>query len=156
MMSDEGRKMWAGGCQCGAVRYELREPQWATVCHCRMCQRASGQPFMAFAGGQAENVRWTRGAPAVFRSSDLAERGFCAACGTPLTYARPAAGTLSITIGSLDDPSALAPTLQNGIESKLPWLDDLAAVPAQRTEAWLARIGVGAITVHQHADGGER
>jgi len=37
-----------GGCQCGALRYEwLEKPAHSSVCYCRMCQKASGQPFMA-------------------------------------------------------------------------------------------------------------
>jgi hypothetical protein len=32
-----------GGCQCGAIRYELKQPpRRASICHCRMCQRATG------------------------------------------------------------------------------------------------------------------
>jgi hypothetical protein len=48
---------WTGGCQCGAVRYQLlTPPEHACICHCRMCQRASGQPFMAFALDAREPV----------------------------------------------------------------------------------------------------
>jgi hypothetical protein len=141
-----------GGCQCGAVRYEMPEPRWVTICHCRMCQRASGQPFMAFAGGPADTIRWTRGAPTVFQSSDVAERGFCKLCGTPLTYGRKAAGTLSVTLGSLDEPASLAPTLQNGIQRKAPWLDDLAGLPSQTTEQWMSRTGIRSITSRQRGD----
>ena len=78
---------WTGGCQCGAVRYRLdAEPVGSNVCHCRMCQKAGGGPFMAFAGVKLAELVWTRGAPKVFASSDIAKRGFCADCGTPLTY----------------------------------------------------------------------
>ena len=53
---------WTGGCQCGAVRYQLlTPPEHACICHCRMCQRASGQAFMAFASVRREDLRWTRG-----------------------------------------------------------------------------------------------
>ena len=37
-----------GGCQCGAVRYDwMEKPACSSVCYCRMCQKASGQPFMS-------------------------------------------------------------------------------------------------------------
>ena len=58
-----------GGCQCGAVRYEMTAPpQCASICHCRMCQRASGQPFMAFTGGKVENICWTKRSPSFFKA----------------------------------------------------------------------------------------
>ena len=140
-----------GGCQCGAVRYEMiAPPKWASICHCRMCQKASGQPFMAFTGGNPENIRWTAGAPSFFRSSDIAERGFCARCGTPLTYGRK--GGLSVTIGSLDDPSAVTPMMQNGIQDKMTWLDDLPRMQSQRTEEWMARAGIASVTSYQHGE----
>src|SRR5882762_7905988 len=76
-----------GGCQCGALRYEwLEKPTHSSVCYCRMCQKASGQPFMALTGGERENLRWTRGTLSIFKSSNMVERGFCRDCGTPLTY----------------------------------------------------------------------
>ena len=63
-----------GGCQCGAVRYRLdAAPEWAGVCHCRMCQKAGGAPFMAFFLVREKNLVFTRGALSTFRSSAVAE-----------------------------------------------------------------------------------
>ena len=53
----------------------------------------------------------------------MAERGFCKDCGTPLTYAFEGTGRISVTINSLDDPEAMPPTKQYGIESKVSWFD---------------------------------
>jgi hypothetical protein len=142
-----------GGCQCGAVRYEWAErPEFASVCHCRMCQKASGQPFMALTGGKLEHLRWTRGAPSIFKSSDKAERGFCSACGTPLTYRFEGSGTISVTMTSLDDPEAIRPSRQYGIEGKVSWVDTIGSLPAQRTEDWMEADGVAPITSYQHPD----
>jgi hypothetical protein len=113
-----------GGCQCGAVRYEIRSDLQAShVCHCRMCQRATGGLFAALVGARKEDVIWTTGAPTVFASSNLAVRGFCKACGTPLTFAYtlPQARQY-VTIGSLDDPSAAPIEKQFGIESCISWV----------------------------------
>jgi hypothetical protein len=127
-----------GGCQCGAVRYEwTTRPGHSSVCYCRMCQKASGQAMMGFTGGKREHLVWTRGQPAVFKSSNLAERGFCRDCGTPLTYAFEGTGRISVTINSLDDPETMPPTKQYGTESKVSWLDGIHALPGQRTEEWL-------------------
>lgn len=142
-----------GGCQCGAVRYEWTErPTHASVCYCRMCQKASGQPFMAFTGGRREHMRFTRGAPRLFKSSSLAERGFCGACGTPLTYGFEGTGRISVTMCSLDDPEAVRPAMQYGVESKVSWFDTIATLPAERTEDWLPAEKAARLVSHQHPD----
>jgi len=39
-----------GGCNCGAVRYEVTEPlPIASYCHCKRCQRRSGTSVSASA-----------------------------------------------------------------------------------------------------------
>lgn len=143
-----------GGCQCGAVRYALTlSPNGGSICHCRMCQKAGGAPFMAFTGSmRQDDVVFTRGLPAVYRSSEIAERGFCADCGTPLTYRLLASERMSVTIGSLDRPAEVAPAEQLGVESALPWFAGLAALPASRTEDWLKSIDVAEAGSHQHPD----
>jgi len=98
-----------------------------------MCQKASGQPFMAFATFDERDVRWTRGTPAVFRSSNLAERGYCRDCGTPLFF-KFEGREFSITTGSLDHPEAAPPTVRFGAESEIAWCATLAALPRVRTE----------------------
>ncbi|RBP15805.1 hypothetical protein DFR50_10775 [Roseiarcus fermentans] len=131
-MSGEAQAGPTGGCQCGAVRYRLTaKPTGENVCHCRMCQKAGGGPFMAFAGVAAGDLVWTRGTPKAFASSAVAERGFCADCGTPLTYRVVGRDRISITLGSLDQPSDVPPRMQYGVESKLAWVDAVAALPAR-------------------------
>jgi hypothetical protein len=126
-----------GGCQCGAVRYAFYVPlENAHVCHCRMCQRASGGVFAALAGGKPENFAWTRGTPAYFASSNLAKRAFCDKCGTPLSfkYDSPTA-RMYTTIGSLDHPEKVELVKQYGVESRLPWVKFCEAVPEEITAA---------------------
>jgi hypothetical protein len=124
-----------GGCQCGAIRYAFYAPLENThVCHCRMCQRATGGVFAALAGGAPANFAWTRGTPSYFASSSLARRAFCDKCGTPLSfkYDLPTA-RMYTTIGSLDEPEKAAIVKQFGIESRLPWVKFCEDVPAERT-----------------------
>jgi hypothetical protein len=120
-----------GGCQCGAVRYALFETPESTVCHCRMCQKAVGGPFAAFSKVTIACFAWTRGEPASFRSSSAAERHFCAACGTPLTFHYLDGEVIEVTTGSLDAPALVPITKNFGAESRLPWINLLVpgAVP---------------------------
>jgi hypothetical protein len=152
-MSDSERRPteWTGGCQCGAVRYRLlTTPEHACICHCRMCQRASGQPFMAFASVKYEDLRWTRWHPSTFISSNIAVRNFCSACGTPLTYHRVESGSIGVTIGSLDDPQSVRPVQQFGNESEVSWTAGLSALPTIRTEDWMRENGITYIDSRQY------
>ena len=143
---------WTGGCQCGAVRYRLLvPPEHACLCHCRMCQKASGQPFMAFATVRREDLRWTRGSPSTFVSSNIAERDFCSACGTPLTYHRIESGSIAVTIGSLDVLEAVRPIEQFGAESQLSWIGGLSALPGKRIEDWKREYRIPHIDSHQYS-----
>jgi len=142
-----------GGCQCGAVRYRLNAtPTGANICHCRMCQKAGGAPFMAFGGVRLSEFVVTQGAIATFSSSDIAERGFCARCGTPLTYHELESDRVSVTLGSLDDPVAVEPKTQLGVESRVPWLMRAMSLPEIGVAQWLARKNIAAIQNHQHPD----
>src|SRR5271154_148968 len=143
----------AGGCQWGAVRYRLMaEPTGVNVCHCRMCQKASGGPFMTFGGVRMSEFIVTHGAISTFPSSDIAERGFCAQCGTPLTYQGLGSDRVSVTLGSLDDPGAAEPQTQLGVESKVRWLDRSLSLPELSIEQWLAKKKIAAVHNHQHPD----
>ncbi len=134
-----------GGCQCGAVRFRVTGTlDDASICHCRMCQKAFGAYYAPLVSTRGAVLEWTRGAPRHFQSSNLVRRGFCADCGTPLTYEAP--DGVALAAGAFDDPGALPPRIQYGIEGRLPFVDGLAGLPARRTDqdeasaAFLARI----------------
>ncbi len=117
----------SGGCQCGAVRYRIEKLGRATICHCRMCQKAFGAFYGPLVTGHG--LTWTRGEPSWFQSSNKVRRGFCAACGTPLIY--DAGKELEVAIGTLDDPTQAAPVLQLNLADKLPFVDGLHALPVR-------------------------
>ncbi len=130
MSQDPPDAGWTGGCQCGAVRFRAeRLHDNAHICHCRMCQKAVGNFFAALVGAPREAVTWTRGEPTHFNSSGPVKRGFCAACGTPLTYDRDGSARITLTIGSFDHPERLKPVTQDGIEGRVPWFRELVDVP---------------------------
>ena len=142
-----------GGCQCGAIRYALLAPPLqVSVCHCRMCQKASGGPIMAFARVGKDDLRWTRGTPPAFRSSSLVERHFCSACGTPLTYHFIERPYISVTAGSLDDPEAARPALQYSVDRELSWFATIRGLPGKRTDEFITPELAARFVDHQHPD----
>jgi hypothetical protein len=124
------------------------------ICHCRMCQKAVGNFFAALVGAPNDELVWTRGAPAVFASSDLAERGFCAQCGTPLFYRSIGGTRTGLTTGSLDDPSVAPPHVQVGMEGRYAFMDGLLYLPdSGATEDDMAEEApLIAASNHQHPD----
>jgi len=120
-----------GGCQCGRVRYTARiESDDAYLCHCRMCQKATGGFAAAFVNVSRDAHEW-HGEPDWYASSPIARRPFCAACGTPLGFAFNDGKGIDLTLGSFDDPSGFVPVSHAGAESlHEAWLDT-RALPRQ-------------------------
>jgi hypothetical protein len=113
-----------GGCLCGAVRYEIAgAPGRILHCHCSMCRKAAGAVMLTFVSCGADQLIYTKGAPATHRSSEIASRGFCGDCGSPLTFAFDAhPERISVTAGTLDDPNAVAPSLHVHDADRIGWL----------------------------------
>ncbi len=148
-MSDD---VYTGGCQCGAIRFRAEGALGeASVCHCRMCQKAFGGLFAPLVWVRDAVFKWTRGAPSHFQSSNVVTRGFCANCGTPLTYEAP--DGVAMAIGAFDHPERIAPLTQYGVEGKLPYVDKIATLPEKHTLADVATTPyLGDIVSHQHPD----
>jgi len=105
-----------GGCLCGALRYEARgDPQYAGLCYCADCRKASGSGFMPFMGFAAEQLTITgesiRSLTRAIHGGE-AVRNHCARCGG-LVFGGIVGTDASHTIyaGSLDDPSAFRPRI---------------------------------------------
>ena len=119
-----------GGCFCGAVRYRVSATtRDVSHCHCSICRRTTGAPFVTWATFPAATFAFTAGTPAELRATPRAVRQLCAACGTALTFretARP--GSVDVTVGSMDHPDAMVPAAHIWTSSQLAWLnlgDDL-------------------------------
>jgi hypothetical protein len=142
-----------GGCQCGAIRFALSaSPKRVSICHCRMCQKASGAPFASFADIEKTDFAWTRGQPAAFRSSSIAERDYCRDCGTPLSFRRIDGQRIEIMTGAFDRPDRVAPTVQYGSESRLGWVVGISNLPSQTTLQNYGSEKLNSIVSHQHPD----
>lgn len=101
-----------GGCLCGALRYEaLSEPVRITLCHCRFCQRATGSAYMVEPLFRCEDVRITKGAPAIYshRSEGSGKAvlvHFCRSCGTKIYLGfERFPDVYGVYAGTFDDPN---------------------------------------------------
>jgi hypothetical protein len=120
-----------GGCLCGAIRYATdATPFHETVCHCTVCRRASGAPFVAWFSVHPRHLS-VSGTPSWFRSSAAGERGFCPRCGTQLLFRSAALPEeIDITTASLDDPSLVPPRDQVRTSTRVAWTTTVPALPA--------------------------
>jgi hypothetical protein len=132
----------SGGCQCGAVRYRLQRFGRASICHCRMCQKAFANYFAPLV--EAEGFEWTRGQRGLFASSNVTSRGFCSDCGTQLTL--ETSGQIEVAIGSLDDPSSVAIEYHANCADRLEIVTRLNEIPLatpqrrQENDDWNASV----------------
>lgn len=100
--------MLSGGCDCGAVRFEITQARpTVTVCHCSQCRRTSGHlwastrvPRDKLCIVREDGLTW-------YRSSDFAQRGFCNRCGSSLFYQIDGKDATGVAAGALDGPTGL-------------------------------------------------
>ena len=127
----------SGGCACGRVRYTAQvENHEAYLCHCRMCQRATGSVSIAFTNVKQANVAWEH-EPDLYDSSPIAVRPYCRECGTSLGFKfKDGSENMDLTVASFDDPSPFVPKHHFGAESMhRAWLDT-AGLKEMRTDEY--------------------
>ena len=139
----------SGGCACGRVRYTAEVEDFdAYLCHCRMCQRATGSVSIAFKNVKAANVHW-EGEPDWYDSSPIAQRPYCRDCGTSLGFRfKEGSESIDLTVASFDDPSPFRPTSHFGAESiHRAWINT-EGLPETRTDEhqklvdkWMEAVG---------------
>ena len=118
---------FSGGCQCGAIRYTVSAgPGKANVCFCSMCKRATGSEVPSFISVRRDRVTWF-GTPAVYASSNVATRGFCPKCGTPLYYAGNESTTWGIAAGTTD--VTVSPDVAFYYDKHPEWLSSIDELP---------------------------
>ena len=117
-------------------------------------KRPVGNAFAAWVPVRSDAVEWTRGNPSMFRSSSVAERGFCRDCGTPLTftYTDGDRAWMAVALGSLDRAGQFAPGKQYGVEARLPWTVGLHLLPGRSTEEDMIPDRAQRLVGHQHPD----
>ena len=118
MSMDPAGAQFHGKCLCGQVTLHLRhEKPLMSVCHCSICRRWTGGPFMSLECHQApridgiEHVR-------TYPSSEWAERGFCSHCGTHLFYRLIKGEFYAVPVGVFQEGGEWPFALQAFIDQK--------------------------------------
>jgi hypothetical protein len=103
-----------------------------------MCRRATGSAFAVLAWVSLASLKWTSAEPAYRRSSPIVRRGFCRACGTPLTlqYDNASSSEIALHGGTLDAPEALEPQYNYGASQRLPWVNTSNLPDKNTKERW--------------------
>ena len=136
-------KRRAGGCLCGAVRFEVTvEESHFNICHCGMCRRWSAGPFHAVHCPPDATFSKDQGL-AWYQGSAWAERGFCRQCGTSLFWrlADTPDQELIVSVEALDDAQDLELERHIFIDSKPDRYDYRDDVPRVTQEELMKELG---------------
>jgi len=126
MSGNEAPTPRLGGCQCGAIRYQVTGPALKLyVCHCTECRKQSASAFGVSVFVPRDALRLTRGTPKFWSrptdSGNVLDCAFYPDCGARLWHQRRGAtDTLSIKAGSLDEPVDLRPAVHIWTSRMLP------------------------------------
>ena len=116
-----------GGCNCGAVRYEITEriPK-AGYCHCKRCQRRSGAAASPSAHPAPGSFHITKGEGRLKRwqPDDGGAKWFCGDCGSPIYGNNPAhPDSIGVRMGTFDSDPGVRPSVRSFVSSAAPWED---------------------------------
>ena len=102
-----------GGCNCGAVRFEVSEPLVAaSYCHCKRCQRRSGAAASPNAHPAPGAFRIVAGEDTLrmWKPEDGGEKWFCGECGSSLFGRNPNhPDPIGIRMGTFDHDPGIRP-----------------------------------------------
>lgn len=115
---EEASTILAGGCLCGAVRYEATgKPLFTAVCHCTHCVRQSGSMFSMVCAFPRRAFRLVQGEVSTYTdkadSGNDIDRCFCPTCGSPVySDPIPEKDFIFVKAGTLDDWQSMPPTME--------------------------------------------
>jgi hypothetical protein len=123
--------MTKGHCLCKAIEFSFDgEPKWTLNCHCESCRRATSTAMATWISVPRAAFRFDRGEPSYYASSPGARRGFCAACGSPLTYEHEVMpDEVHLLAGALADPGAARPQAHIFTGEQLAWFEAVDELP---------------------------
>jgi hypothetical protein len=132
----------SGGCLCGAVTFTASDVETDYhACHCGMCRRWSGGPFLGASAGRVrfegeENV-------SVYDSSKWAERGFCTRCGSGLFFRVKSPAQYVMCVGAFDDAAAFRLVGEIYVDRKAGGYDFAGDLPRQTEAEFLEELRRG-------------
>jgi hypothetical protein len=122
----------AGGCHCGAVRYEVSgTPQHVALCHCTDCRKSAGAPMVAWTAFTEDQFKVTKGDAKTINSSGTSMRSFCPECGTGLWFRNQEVlpGIVDIQTATLDNPEAYPPEVHIQTADRIGWMKAAHSLP---------------------------
>jgi hypothetical protein len=125
-MNETRPETYAGGCLCGAVRYQISgTPVVVARCHCEKCQKVSGAGHTvgAMFADKALHLRGELG-EFQYRSNAGNEvtKSFCPRCGSPMLGRNTGMkGYVTVPLGSMDDSSSLRSDVAISTRNRKPW-----------------------------------
>ena len=118
--------MTEGRCLCGALRYQIDGPFIDLLhCHCSMCRKHHGTPFVPWAAAPVNGFRWTGNTStlASYRSSARGHRDFCRVCGSVAPMLDEASALVIVPAGNLEGDPGIRPTRHMFVASKANWYE---------------------------------
>ncbi|MEK6274554.1 MAG: GFA family protein [Actinomycetota bacterium] len=124
-------RVLAGGCECGAVRYEVADEfLYAANCHCSRCRAATGSAFKAFAGIERKKLEITEGLDRLLVwGEEVLNDTRCERCGSLLFSVVQDGAYVHVAMGSLKDDPSIRPTEHIFVGSKAPWFEITDGLP---------------------------
>jgi hypothetical protein len=118
--------MTEGRCLCGALRYQIDGPFVDMLhCHCSMCRKHHGTPFVTWAAAPIAGFRWLSDTSslATYRSSERGHRDFCRICGSVAPMIEESFGMVIAPAGNLEGEPGIRPTRHMFVGSKAAWYE---------------------------------
>ncbi len=140
----------AGGCRCGATRFEVTLPPLLTAaCHCTGCQRMTGSAFSLSVAIPAEGFRVTVGRPVPGGATPHIGHFFCPACMSWI-FTRPKGFDQFVNVRPtmLDDVEWFVPFIETFRSEALPW----ARTPARHSFDAFPPMEMYAALVQEYAE----
>jgi hypothetical protein len=124
-MTEPGRRLLSGGCECGAVRYRVEDGfGYAMNCHCSRCRAGTGTAFKSFGGIERDRLEVTEGRDRLLVwGDDEGNHTRCAVCGSLLYSVVREGSWVHVALGSLEDEPTIRPAVHIFVGSKAPWFE---------------------------------